>query len=145
MKIKCAYCGKYVAHEDLINGKAKYEFTPDSPFGPEINCWICEKCKEKEKMSVKRYGPACLRDCDGDWFTTGVEEHADGDYVLHSDYATLEARNAALVEAARPVAEWWKSSPDGIPMRQAATEIMGLMTRKEAETFDALAALVGEE
>lgn len=48
MTIKCSYCGKYIAHEDLENGKAKYEFTPDSPFGAEVSCWICEKCKLKE-------------------------------------------------------------------------------------------------
>lgn len=57
----------------------------------------------------------------------------------------IEADLAALKEAARPVVKWWNSSPDGIPMRQGATEIMGLMTRKEAENLDALAALAGEE
>ena len=60
-------------------------------------------------------------------------------------HASLLARHNALVEAVRPVVEWWESSPDGIPMRKGATEIMGLMTRKEAAYFDALAALVGEE
>ena len=49
-----------------------------------------------------------------------------------------------LKEAVRPVAKWWNSSPDGVPMRLGATEIMGLVTRKEAEGFDALVNLVGE-
>lgn len=64
---------------------------------------------------------------------------------LQHKFDKCETRHTALREAVRPVVEWWTSSPDGIPMRLGATEIMGLMTRKEASFFDALAALVGEE
>lgn len=49
MTIKCAYCGKFISYEDMDNGKAKYEFTPDSHFGPESSCWICEKCRALEE------------------------------------------------------------------------------------------------
>ena len=60
-------------------------------------------------------------------------------------YEALEQVNKALVDAVRPVVAWWSSSPDGLPMRLGATEVMGLMTRKEAEYFDALAKLVEEK
>ena len=46
--------------------------------------------------NAQRYNPRYLRDCDGDWFTTGNEESKDGRYVLHSDYAVLLARHNAL-------------------------------------------------
>ena len=50
-------------------------------------------------MSIKRYSPRSVRDCDGDWFSTGNEEKPDGRYVLHSDYANILTRHTALVEA----------------------------------------------
>ena len=65
--------------------------------------------------------------------------------MIWEENKVLRAEIAALKEAVKPVVKWWESNPDGIPMRQGATEIMGLMTRKEAAAFDALAAVVEEE
>lgn len=44
MAIKCIYCGKFISYDDIHLNKAKQEFTPDTPFGPEELITICEKC-----------------------------------------------------------------------------------------------------
>ena len=84
--------------------------------------------------NAQRYNPRYLRDCDGDWFTTGSEESEDGRYVLHSDYATLLSRHNALVEVLRRIAyaDMWTLEKDGSGA--------GEQFQQMAE-----AALVGEE
>jgi len=83
-------------------------------------------------MSVKRYSPRSVRDCDGDWFSTGNEEKPDGIYVPHSDYASLLSRHAALVEAVK----WmlWIDTPenfDGGKHIKARAEVERLLSEEK--------------
>ena len=85
-------------------------------------------------MSVKRYDFDCYAFYDS--ARLSVNECEDGDYVRHSDYATLETRHNALVDAVKSVLEW---------------EYTKLVTEDHIDgdglcrSLDALAALVGEE
>lgn len=47
---------------------------------------------------VTRYSPCKWKDCDGDWFTTGVEERDTGDYVTYKDYASLDSNHSTLAK-----------------------------------------------
>lgn len=64
-----------------------------------------------------------------------MDEQSDGDYVLHSDYATLLARHAALVEAVGKVVEMHRKGEGHVCTHYPSGR----------RALDALAALVGEE
>lgn len=46
---------------------------------------------------VKRFNERELRDCDGDWFSTGMEETSNGKWCLFSE---VEKQNELLKEVA---------------------------------------------
>ena len=48
---------------------------------------------------MKRFNERQWRDCDGDWFSTGMKEDKYGRYTLSSDYDKLSSRVKALEEA----------------------------------------------
>ena len=71
----------------------------------------------------------------------------EGKYVLHSNYSALLARHAALVEAAKPVAAWWrKERMVAEPPYQIEHLVLGTDGPEcvGVDELDALAALVGE-
>lgn len=43
-RIRCADCGKFISYQDLENGKAKSNFTPDSELSIERIWFQCEDC-----------------------------------------------------------------------------------------------------
>ena len=65
---------------------------------------------------VDRYEPEFLEEYD--W--TPIRKDDDGDYVLYSDYEALEAKLAALVEAAEPVSQAILPSGDQMKKLKAA-------------------------
>ena len=46
--IKCDCCGKFISYQDLEDGKAKAEHTPDSHFTVEGVDFVCKKCHERK-------------------------------------------------------------------------------------------------
>lgn len=48
-RVKCCNCGRYIPHEDLQDGSARFEFAPDNHFGPERSEWTCRICLMKER------------------------------------------------------------------------------------------------
>jgi hypothetical protein len=44
--IKCADCGQFIAYADIDAGLCKFEFEPDSHFGPEVADWSCCRCSD---------------------------------------------------------------------------------------------------
>lgn len=42
--IKCNNCGKFISRNDIENNKAKFNFIPDSQFGPEESYWEHKQC-----------------------------------------------------------------------------------------------------
>lgn len=42
--IRCSYCGKFISEKDIEEGKAKFEYTPDSAYSCEETIVICENC-----------------------------------------------------------------------------------------------------
>lgn len=44
MNIQCAACGKFISYAAIDAGEAKFEFTPDSHFGPEESEWVHRAC-----------------------------------------------------------------------------------------------------
>lgn len=73
-------------------------------------------------MSVKRYDFDCYAFYDS--ARLDVQECEDGDYVLHSDYASLLARHNVLREA---VAKYFKSERLEILKRDARAEVDRLL------------------
>lgn len=51
--IRCAECGRFISHADMQSGAARFDFTPDSHFGPEINEWTCPTCLGTGKAREK--------------------------------------------------------------------------------------------
>lgn len=49
MRSKCCVCGRFIPYEDMQDGSARHEFTPDNAFGPEESDWTCRVCVMKEK------------------------------------------------------------------------------------------------
>ena len=50
LPLKCTYCGKFVAYEDIAVGWATHIMvTPESAVSYETWVTECKKCKEKEK------------------------------------------------------------------------------------------------
>ena len=94
-------------------------------------------------MSVKRYTHHR-----SSYKPSFMDEQGDGDYVIHSDYADLLARHNALVEAAKPVAAWWrKERMFAEPPYQIEHLVLGTDGPECVGVYelDALATLVGEE
>ena len=42
--IRCADCGKFIAHADIKAGLCSHHFVPDNAFGREISEWTCAAC-----------------------------------------------------------------------------------------------------
>ena len=74
-------------------------------------------------MSVKRYDFDCYAFYDS--ARLNVQECDDGDYVLYSDYAALEARHNALVGA---VKKYFKIERLEILKRDARAEVDRLLS-----------------
>ena len=66
-----------------------------------------------------------------------------GKFVLHSDYAALEAKYNALVGAARPIVDDWKKKHETCV--DVATDMELGCVVATFEQLDELATLVGEE
>lgn len=48
MKIKCAFCGKFISYDDIRDGEAYHKFTPDSHCSIESMEISCKKCNDEK-------------------------------------------------------------------------------------------------
>lgn len=56
--VKCCNCGRWIGFEDMQDGSARFEFTPDSEYSSEDSAWTCRICvmKEKQRKEGRRHG-----------------------------------------------------------------------------------------
>ena len=47
--IRCVGCGQFIGYADIDAGLCRFDFEPDSHFGPEVADWSCPKCSEQER------------------------------------------------------------------------------------------------
>jgi len=48
-KFKCDWCGRFISHNDMMNGEAYHRFTPDSNCSVENMELSCKKCNKEEQ------------------------------------------------------------------------------------------------
>lgn len=51
-RVRC-HCGRWISFEDMQDGSARHEFTPDTHFTAERSEWTCRLCVMKETKRRK--------------------------------------------------------------------------------------------
>ncbi len=70
---RCDTCGRFISFEEITKREAKFEFIPDSEFGPEEMNWTCAECAKKAAEIERLRALVIERDADRVRLTAELE------------------------------------------------------------------------